>query len=148
MFKQVEQSVSCWKNINLLVRAPHLASGSSTATTRDRQKCRVSFILSFYSPADWHRIAHPSLGSLGNVLDIMTKESNSNKVLLADNFPSKAFLLIEHLTDASPKGTSAAATCMHGRRVSIKPARSSWCLAFERGQRAVAARQFGHTACW
>ena len=57
-----------------------------------------------------------SLGSLGNVLDIMTKESNSNKVLLADNFPSKAFLLIEHLTDTSPKGTSAAATCMHGRR--------------------------------
>ena len=89
---------------------------SSTATTRDRQKCRVSFILSFFSPADWHRLAHPSLSSLGNVLDIMTKESNSNKVLLADNFPSKAFLLIEHLTDTSPKGTSAAATCMHGRR--------------------------------
>ena len=32
----------------------------------------------------------------------MAKESNSNKVLLADNFPSKAFLLIEYLTDTEP----------------------------------------------
>lgn len=29
-------------------------------------------------------------------------DRNSNKVLLADNFPSKAFLLIEYLTDTSP----------------------------------------------